>query len=200
MKQELFNMKYLGKWHNFEKGSTMNHGLFSTHFNTIWGIAYISQIVTLSLGTKLQQLFLLWDSYIHIYLLDSTLCSGADHRKTSKLRVTGLWEGNSPVTGEFPAQRAQNNKTNNSNSKIYRDWFNMNIPSYQNRKSHCGDKTILRWFYLYNEIYYTIKISSYLIRDQAIKCDDDKLKYVSKQIAKQPFLQSHAHLEMRIVI
>ena len=27
-------------------------------------------------------------------------------RKTSKLRVTGLCEGNSPVTGEFPAQRA----------------------------------------------------------------------------------------------
>ena len=29
-------------------------------------------------------------------------------KKTSKLRVTGLCEGNSPVTGEFPAQRASN--------------------------------------------------------------------------------------------
>ena len=28
--------------------------------------------------------------------------------KTSKLRVTGLCEGNSPVTGEFPAQMASN--------------------------------------------------------------------------------------------
>ena len=28
--------------------------------------------------------------------------------KTSKLRVTGLCEGNSPVTGEFPAQRVSN--------------------------------------------------------------------------------------------
>ena len=28
--------------------------------------------------------------------------------KTSKLRVTGLWKGNSPVAGEFPAQRASN--------------------------------------------------------------------------------------------
>ena len=28
--------------------------------------------------------------------------------KTSKLRVTGLCEGNSPATGEFPAQRASN--------------------------------------------------------------------------------------------
>ena len=29
-------------------------------------------------------------------------------QKTSKLRVTGLCEGNSPVTGEFPSQRASN--------------------------------------------------------------------------------------------
>ena len=29
-------------------------------------------------------------------------------KKTSKLRVTGLCAGNSPVTGDFPAQRASN--------------------------------------------------------------------------------------------
>ena len=29
-------------------------------------------------------------------------------KKIPKLRVTGLWAGNSPVTGEFPAQRASN--------------------------------------------------------------------------------------------
>ena len=29
-------------------------------------------------------------------------------KKTSKLRVIGLCEGNSPVTGEFPAQMASN--------------------------------------------------------------------------------------------
>ena len=29
-------------------------------------------------------------------------------KKTSKLRVTGLCEGNSPVTGEFPTQRTSN--------------------------------------------------------------------------------------------
>ena len=28
--------------------------------------------------------------------------------KTSKVRVTGLWEANSAVTGEFPAQRTSN--------------------------------------------------------------------------------------------
>ena len=29
-------------------------------------------------------------------------------KETSKLRVTGLCQGNSPVTGEFPLQRASN--------------------------------------------------------------------------------------------
>ena len=35
---------------------------------------------------------------------------GHRSQKTSKLRVNGLCEGNSPVTGEFPAQRASNAK------------------------------------------------------------------------------------------
>ena len=33
---------------------------------------------------------------------------GRKSKKTSKVGVTGLCEGNSPVTGEFPAQRASN--------------------------------------------------------------------------------------------
>ena len=33
---------------------------------------------------------------------------GHKSKKTSKLRVTGLCEGNSPVTGEYPAERACN--------------------------------------------------------------------------------------------
>ena len=39
----------------------------------------------------------------------STVYSGAD-QKTSRLRVIGLSEGNSPVTGEFPAQKDSNAK------------------------------------------------------------------------------------------
>ena len=38
----------------------------------------------------------------------STVYSGPDQRKKTKLRVTGLCEGISQVTGEFPAQRARN--------------------------------------------------------------------------------------------
>ena len=36
-----------------------------------------------------------------------TVCLGADHKK-SKLCVTGLFKGNSPVTDEFPTQRVSN--------------------------------------------------------------------------------------------
>ena len=35
---------------------------------------------------------------------------GRRTKKSSKLRVTGLCEGNSPMTGEFPSQRASNAK------------------------------------------------------------------------------------------
>ena len=37
-----------------------------------------------------------------------TVYSGGDKKKTLKLRVTGLCAGNSPVTGEFPAQMTSN--------------------------------------------------------------------------------------------
>ena len=44
-------------------------------------------------------------SFIIVYL---TVYSGADQGRKTKLCATGLCEGNSPVTGEFLAQRASN--------------------------------------------------------------------------------------------
>ena len=41
-----------------------------------------------------------------------------------------------------------------------RPWFNIKILSYQYRKSHCGDKTILRPSYLHKGISYTGKMAS----------------------------------------
>ena len=47
------------------------------------------------------------------------------------------------------------------------DWFNIKMLSYQYRKSHCGDKTILRPSYLHNGISYAGKTTSlYWIRAQ----------------------------------
>ena len=45
---------------------------------------------------------------ISLTIVYPTVYSGEDKKKKSKLRVTGLCEENSPVTGEFPAQRASN--------------------------------------------------------------------------------------------
>ena len=50
-----------------------------------------------------------------------------------------------------------------------RPWFNIKMSSYQYRKSHCGDKTILWPSYLHSGISYTGKTPSfYWIRDQVI--------------------------------
>ena len=47
--------------------------------------------------------------------------------------------------------------------------FNIKMSSYQYRKSHCGDKTVVRSSYLYNGISYTGKMSSlYWIGAQGI--------------------------------
>ena len=53
------------------------------------------------MGAMASQLTSLTIVYLTVY-------SGADQRKKAKLRVTGLCAGNSPVTGEFPAQVASN--------------------------------------------------------------------------------------------
>ena len=45
---------------------------------------------------------------ISLTIVYSTIYSRRKSKETSKLHVTGLCEGNSPVTGEFPAQRASN--------------------------------------------------------------------------------------------
>ena len=40
-------------------------------------------------------------------------------------------------------------------------WFNIKMSSYQYRKSHCGDKTVVRSSYLHNGISYTGKITCF---------------------------------------
>ena len=59
------------------------------HYNDVMMSTMASQITSLTI----------------VYL---TIYSRRKSKETSKLCVTGLCEGNSPVTGEFPAQRASN--------------------------------------------------------------------------------------------
>ena len=61
-------------------------------------------------------------------------------------------------------------------------WFNIKMPSYQYRKSHCGDKTILRPSYLHNGISYTGKITSlYWIRVQVPSSFPPNIVYSTPQ-------------------
>ena len=81
---------FIGKWHTGSSiiclmGCVMKEVRATTymHYNDDIMNAMASQIISL----------------VTVYL---TVNSGADQSKTSKLRVTGLSEGNSPVTGDSP--------------------------------------------------------------------------------------------------
>ena len=63
--------------------STLCCFLWSGHYSDVIMSALVSQITGVS-------------------MVCLTVCSGVDKKNTSKLRVTGLCEGNSPVTAEFP--------------------------------------------------------------------------------------------------
>ena len=66
-------------------------------------------------------------------------------KKTSKLRVTGLCEGNSPVTSEFPAQRASNAE----NAHIF--WRHHDLRRSQWRKFRLTDDIFNEWsFFAYS--------------------------------------------------
>ena len=61
---------------------------------------YLVHYIDVIMGAMLSQI-------TGLMIVYSTVYSAAD-KKTSKLRVTGLCAGNSPVIGEFPAQMASN--------------------------------------------------------------------------------------------
>ena len=81
----------------------------------------------------------------------STVYSRSRSKKTLKLRVTGLCVGNSPVTGEFPAQRA-------SNAENVSIWWRHHVyhclilyPMYSIRRGHqcLSFRTLwIIWYYL----------------------------------------------------
>ena len=66
-------------------------------------------------------------------------------------------------------------------------WFNIKMLSYQDRKSHCGDNTILRPSYLHNGISITGKTTSlYWIRALVIIRGPSQLERRSYQVWQFP--------------
>ena len=70
--------------------------LYGRYFRT--RLVHYSDVIMSAMASQITNLTIV---YPMVY-------SGRRSKKTSKLRVTGLCEGNSPVAGEFPAQRASN--------------------------------------------------------------------------------------------
>ena len=71
--------------------------------------------------------------------------------KTSKLSVTGLCAGNSPVTGEFPAQMA-------SNAENVSIWLRHHVYYYCYYYFLCSRIGVLCWYEIRNEAYIWIAI------------------------------------------
>ena len=102
---------YIDKYIIYIDGALPNQFHVSTHMRTTFPIIYFSYL-TVHLVTVMS---LLWrhsrrdgvsNHQPHDCLLNRLFRRRS--KKTSKLRVTGLCAGNSPVTGEFPAQMASN--------------------------------------------------------------------------------------------
>ena len=77
-------------------------------------------------------------------IVDSTVYSRRTSKKTSQLRVTGLCEGNSPVTGEFPAQGPETRKMFPFDDVIMSDIIygdtrdnRMNLPEQPGMNTRC---------------------------------------------------------------
>ena len=80
--------------------------------------------------------------------------------------LAGLMVGVAGCSVSWPLHPAQ---ANNLTSLLWTlwpgSWFNIKISSYQYRKSHCRDKTVIKPSYLHNGISYTGKMASlYWIR------------------------------------
>ena len=87
----------------------------------------------------------------------STVYSRPRSKRISKLRVTGLCAGNSPVTGEFPAQRASNAEKvsiwwrhHAQNTQKRREQVFFNIVRVQDwlTRRYIYSRTLFRWLCL----------------------------------------------------
>ena len=103
-------------WWNF---SHWTHGHFFFQFSSTWPYFHFS--VWHSLQWRHNE----HDSVSNDQRLDRLV--RPQSKKTSKLRVTGVCEGNSPVPGEFPAQRVSNAE---NVSISWRHHVHHNSPSY----------------------------------------------------------------------
>ena len=125
----------------------------------------------------------------------STAFSGFNqwqHQSSALLVFIGV---NPPVTGGFPSQRASN-EVSIPKSWCHRvhEWEGQNFPpgkmsSYQYRKSHCGDKMVVRSSYIHNGISYTGKMASLYWFSPLDSLQDNHARNVFNEVLKSIFGQ-----------
>ena len=96
--------KHIENWILFGWKKCVRHGFWNLHLNVWIQLLWASFKTIITLRWRHNE----WDGVSnhqpHDYLLNRL--SGRRSKKTPKPRVTGLYAGNSPGTGELPAQMA----------------------------------------------------------------------------------------------
>ena len=128
-------------------GDTCDDKVGMTSLSFIWYCMRCALLYFVCNDSHGSCMFLLWhhserDGVSNNRRLDSlfNLLSSRRSKKTSKLRVTGLCEGNSSVTGEFSSQRA-------SNAENVSIWWRQHVFIYQCYSGLCHSVAGL-WYLL----------------------------------------------------
>ena len=87
------NKKYCGKCYYVIMPNSISFHMESL----VWARLHYNDVIMSAMASQITSLTIVY----------STIYSRSRSKKPSKLRVTGLCEGNSPVTGEFPAKKAR---------------------------------------------------------------------------------------------
>ena len=137
----------------------------------------------------------------------SIVYSDADQRKhkssASLAFVRGIHRGPVNSPHKWPVTRKMLSfddvimyRTNLVCPEYSEPWFNIKMTSYQYRKSHCGDKTVVSSYYLHNGIFYTGKMSSlYWISPQVSAPLRDDILVLPAYLAAP--IPAHTSLEIR---
>ena len=141
------------------------------NWNEVWLVIQRIQFATTIINTELviwSNLSIRCKDMIKLVSMDKK-CQAWMHNKMTV--ETMLWYGRSIHLEKCHANLCETHiVTILRISRRPGPWFNIKMTSYQYRKSHCGDKTILRPSYLHNGISYTGKMSSlYWIRALFVK-------------------------------
>ena len=89
----------------YHKGHWRQSDAHMRHMDNHWFKNSLALIENADPAARRRRLIILFFEYV---IGEDNRLFRRRSKKTSKLRVTGLCEGNSPETGEFPTQRASN--------------------------------------------------------------------------------------------